>query len=124
MQRRSLNIGITCAPWAYELERAEDDAISRVLAGIRGRKNKVASPRENAYVAGMPLEQPLDQMTLPEKLQLMEALWDDLTRKRDDLPSPEWHGDVLAECDRRAQSGEETFSDWEAAKADIRRRVG
>jgi hypothetical protein len=62
-------------------------------------------------------------MTLPEKLQLMEALWDDLTRKPNELESPAWHEEVLEECRRRAETGEEQFSDWEAAKEDIRRRV-
>ena len=71
----------------------------------------------------MSVDVPLDQMTLPEKLLLMEALWEHLTRKPDDLPSPDWHGDVLAECRRRAESGMESFSDWETAKDDIRRRV-
>jgi hypothetical protein len=60
-------------------------------------------------------------LTLPEKLQLMEALWDDLTRKPDEFESPAWHKEVLEECRRKAESGEEKFSDWEAAKADIRR---
>ena len=71
----------------------------------------------------MPLELPLAQMTLSEKLQLMETLWDDLTRKPDELESPAWHKEVLEECLRRAESGEEQFSDWEAAKEDIRRRI-
>ena len=71
----------------------------------------------------MPVELPLDRMTFPEKLQLMEVLWDNLTRKPDDFPSPAWHKDVLEECRRRAESGEEKFSDWQAAKEDIRRRI-
>ena len=72
-------------------------------------------------IAPMPIE--LNQMTLPEKLQLMEALWDELSRKPEELESPAWHGEVLEECRRRADTGEEQFSDWEAAKEDIRRRV-
>ena len=71
----------------------------------------------------MPVELSLDQMSLPEKLQLMEALWENISRRPEDLPSPDWHGDVLAECRRRAESSEGVFSDWETAKDDIRRRV-
>ncbi len=71
----------------------------------------------------MPVELPLDQMTFAEKLRLMEVLWDDLTRKPGDCPSPEWHKDVLDDCRRKAESGEAHFTDWEAAKADIRRQV-
>jgi hypothetical protein len=72
----------------------------------------------------MPVELALDQMTFAEKLHLMESLWDDLTRKPDDYPSPEWHKEILDECRCKAQTGEEKFADWETAKAEIRRQVG
>ena len=71
----------------------------------------------------MPVDLPLDEMSFPDKLELLEALWDDLSRRPDQLLSPEWHKDVLDERRRRVQSGEETFSDWEAAKQDIRQRI-
>lgn len=66
---------------------------------------------------------PLNEMTVSEKLQLMEALWDDLSRNAAALDSPEWHGEVLEERERRIAAGEARFSGWEEAKADIRRRV-
>jgi hypothetical protein len=75
------------------------------------------------YFPFAPIELPLSQMTLSEKLQLMGVLWDDLTRKPDEFESPAWHKEVLDECRRRAETGEEQLSDWEAAKEDIRRRI-
>ena len=72
----------------------------------------------------MSIELPLDQLSLAEKLQLMESLWEDLSRRPDELPSPEWHGEVLEECRRKAESGEEKFTDWEVAKKEIRRQIG
>ena len=71
----------------------------------------------------MPITLPLNEMSLPEKLQVMEALWEDLSRNSDALESPEWHRDVLEERERRIASGESRFTDWEQAKADIRKRV-
>ncbi|MEO7319969.1 MAG: addiction module protein [Chthoniobacteraceae bacterium] len=71
----------------------------------------------------MPVDLPLEEMTLPDKLQLLEVLWNDLSRKPEKLPSPDWHKDVLEERRQRVQSGEETFSDWETAKQDIRKRI-
>ena len=56
-------------------------------------------------------------------MELMEALWDDLSRSPEKLESPDWHEAVLQERRQRIQSGEETFSDWAAAKEEIRRRV-
>ena len=66
---------------------------------------------------------PLHEMTVPEKLRVMEALWEDLSRNADALESPEWHREVLEEREQRIASGEAQFSDWEQAKADIRKRV-
>ena len=71
----------------------------------------------------MPITLPLNEMTIPEKLRVMEALWEDLSRHSDALESPEWHRDVLEARERRIASGEATFTDWEQAKADIRKRV-
>jgi hypothetical protein len=65
---------------------------------------------------------PLQDMTIAEKLQLMEALWADLSRQNA-VESPDWHREVLEERERRIASGETHFVDWEQAKADIRKRV-
>jgi hypothetical protein len=62
----------------------------------------------------------LQQMTIPDKLRLMEALWKDLSRGEVNITSPGWHGDVLAERDRLIESGQESFLDWEIAKKKLR----
>jgi len=66
---------------------------------------------------------PLNEMSLPEKLRMMEALWEDLSRNSDALDSPAWHATVLEEREKRIAAGEAHFSDWEIAKADIRKQV-
>lgn len=71
----------------------------------------------------MPIEVPIQQMSLPQKLELMETLWDNLCREPEKVPSPEWHKDALTERRQRLKSGQEVVSDWEAAKQDIRRRI-
>jgi len=71
----------------------------------------------------IPVTLPLNEMSLSEKLQFMEALWDDLSCNADTLESPEWHGEVLEEREQRIASGEARFTDWEQAKADIRKRT-
>jgi len=71
----------------------------------------------------MPMTLPLSEMTREEKLEAMEALWDDLSRDPDQLESPAWHEDVLRERDQSIASGEAIILDWEQAKADIRRRT-
>ena len=66
---------------------------------------------------------PLNEMSLAEKLQVMEALWEDLSRNSDALDSPAWDETVLEEREKRIAAGEAHFTDWEIAKADIRNRV-
>jgi hypothetical protein len=56
-------------------------------------------------------------------MELLEALWDDLSRTPDLLESPEWHRGVVEERRRRLKAGEETLSDWTDAKEEIRRRI-
>jgi hypothetical protein len=38
----------------------------------------------------------IEQMSLEERLQAMELLWTSLARTPDAVPSPGWHGEVLA----------------------------
>ncbi len=71
----------------------------------------------------MDITLPLDQMTTSEKLRAMEALWADLSRREEDLPSPAWHDQVLKEREEALQSGQEQFVDWEAAKRELRDRL-
>jgi hypothetical protein len=71
----------------------------------------------------MPVDLPLHEMSLPSKMELLEALWDNLSRNPDQLESPGWHREVLDERRERLKIGDEKVSEWEAAKEDIRRRV-
>jgi hypothetical protein len=59
----------------------------------------------------MSIALPLDQMSIAEKLEVMEALWADLSRHPAELPSPDWHRDVLAERMRLADEGKLQFLD-------------
>ena len=64
----------------------------------------------------------LDHMTTEEKLAAMEELWEDLSR-RDAVPVPQWHKDILDERQRLIDEGKAEFIDWETAKKQIRERV-
>ena len=71
----------------------------------------------------MKLELPPAQMSVAEKLQAMEALWADLSRHGPDEVVPGWHADVLAERERRLETGQEAVLDWEEAKRQLRREI-
>ena len=68
------------------------------------------------------MEITLDAMTVPEKLQLMEALWADLSRHADNLELPAWHAQALRETELRVAEGKEVAVDWETAKNELRER--
>jgi hypothetical protein len=68
----------------------------------------------------MELMLPLDQMTVDEKLRALERIWEDLCRNEADLPSPQWHRDILEVREARSKQGAERFTDWEEAKHRIR----
>ena len=51
----------------------------------------------------------IEQMSLEEQLQAMELLWASLSRTPNAVPSPDWHGEVLAERMARIERGEGEF---------------
>jgi len=63
---------------------------------------------------------PLESMTTAQKLEVLETLWASLRGNPSEVASPEWHGAILADRQRRLESGEATVSDWESAKKRIR----
>ena len=66
---------------------------------------------------------PIESMSVAEKLLLMERLWADLSRRPADIPTPEWHGDVLAEREAAVRDGRTSFVDWADAKQRLRERL-
>jgi hypothetical protein len=65
----------------------------------------------------------IDQMTIEEKLQTMEALWNDLCRHQEAVPVYEWHKDILKERESLIEQGSAEFLTWEQAKDDITRQT-
>jgi putative addiction module component (TIGR02574 family) len=66
---------------------------------------------------------PLSKLTLAQKLDLMEALWDNLAKHEMTLESPQWHEEVLKDREKALAAGKATISDWEEAKERIRRNL-
>ena len=61
----------------------------------------------------------LEKMTIEEKMQAMEMLWDDFCKKQPDFQSPSWHKDILIEREKRIKEGKDKFIDWKIAKKEI-----
>jgi hypothetical protein len=59
-------------------------------------------------------------MTRTEKLSMMEALWDDLSRDPAEFASPEWHEQELKEAEQAVADSRAGFVSWDAAKKTLR----
>ncbi len=69
-----------------------------------------------------PLE--IDKMSIEEKLQTMEDLWDDLCQHEEEaLPVHAWQKEILDERERLVEKGEAKFVDWGEAKKRITRET-
>ena len=74
--------------------------------------NKKLSLGENMYV-----HLPLKEMSISDKLDTMEALWNSLCKTEELIDSPKWHQKVLA------QRENETFLKWDESKKEILRTI-
>jgi putative addiction module component (TIGR02574 family) len=59
----------------------------------------------------------IDNLSLSEKLILVEDIWDSIARNNAELPLPEWHRDILEERKRKIKTGKAEFISLEELKA-------
>lgn len=62
-------------------------------------------------------------LSVPEKIALMERLWESLSVSDDLSEPPEWHGAVLREREAEWKERHVVSEDWEAAKEEIRKQL-
>jgi len=65
----------------------------------------------------------INQMTLAEKLQTMEGLWEDLCRREADVPVAPWQKSILDERERLIEQGNARFSSWESARKRLSKKM-
>ena len=75
------------------------------------------------YTLQVSMNLPLKDMTIEEKLAAMELLWDELARSPETIKSPNWHKDILDERRQMVADGKTQFTDWNAAKTEIRKKL-
>ena len=64
----------------------------------------------------------ISQLTVPQRLELISALWDSLPDASEDYPAPDWH---IEEIDRRvaeAKANPVPGIPWEVVKAQLKDR--
>ncbi len=59
----------------------------------------------------------ISKMSVNERLQTMEALWDSLTHEPVEIKSPKWHEEVLLERKEKIDSGKASFISLDELKS-------
>ncbi len=59
----------------------------------------------------------IKKMSIIERLQAMEELWDSLCHEENEIESPEWHKDILESRRRKIKEGKAEFISLEDLKA-------
>ena len=67
------------------------------------------------------LKEEVSRLSKSEQLQAMELLWASLSKKPEEIESPEWHGEVLAARKAKADAGEAQFFSVQQLKERLRR---
>ena len=67
------------------------------------------------------LKEEMSRLSKSEQLQAMELLWASLSKKPEEIESPEWHGELLAARKAKADAGEAQFLSVQQLKERLRR---
>ena len=59
----------------------------------------------------------ISKMSVLERLETMEALWDSLTREPAGIKSPKWHEEILSDRKEKIESGNADFISLEELKS-------
>jgi putative addiction module component (TIGR02574 family) len=51
----------------------------------------------------------IEKMSLSERLEAMELLWDSISDNPENISSPAWHAEVLKKRETKVESGEAEF---------------
>ncbi len=65
----------------------------------------------------------IEDMTASQRVELMEALWKEVSRRPEEVEPPDWHLGVLEEREKAIADGTDSFIDLDEFEKDLRRRL-
>ncbi len=77
--------------------------------------------KPRSILLGMSIAE-IRRLPLSEKLQLMEALWEELRAHVEELPVPEWQKKLLDARRRAVEEGREKILEWDEVKGSLKVR--
>jgi putative addiction module component (TIGR02574 family) len=66
---------------------------------------------------------PIEEMTPSQKVELMEQLWESMSRRPEEVEPPEWHGELLKQREEAVRNGTDKFISLEEAEKRIREKT-
>ena len=64
-----------------------------------------------------------DDLTVDEKLDYVETLWDRIAAQPETVPVPEWHLEVIKQRTREGQAGVDHGRPWDDFREDLRAKL-
>ena len=63
-----------------------------------------------------------DELTVEEKLDYLESLWDRITARPEAVPVPDWHLEVIEQRFHKGQAGSQDHRSWDDFREQLRHR--
>lgn len=64
-----------------------------------------------------------DELSADEKLEYVQALWESVSERPEDVPVPDWHRRVVAERLAAHRGGEASARPWSEVREDLLTRL-
>ncbi len=72
----------------------------------------------------IPLPPPgFDNLTIDQKLEYVQSLWDSIAEDEGKVPVPNWHKQIIQERLRALETQPEDVCDWEEVRSEIKREI-
>jgi putative addiction module component (TIGR02574 family) len=72
----------------------------------------------------LPLPPPgFDELPVEDKIDYVQALWDRIAARQEDVPVPEWHREILRERVAAFEANPDEGRPWEEVEADLLKRL-
>jgi putative addiction module component (TIGR02574 family) len=66
----------------------------------------------------------IQNLSIDEKLQIMELIWEDLGQRAEEVPVHDWQQELLDSREKAVQEGRAKFLDWGEVKKSLLQNPG
>lgn len=64
-----------------------------------------------------------DELTVEEKLDYVESLWDRIAARPETMPVPDWHLEVIQQRTQERQTGSHNGRSWDDFREELRTKL-